>query len=353
MVTRSLAACQTDAERTQSARTESWKQSLATAFTDVATLLDALGLNDADIPDLDRATPHAFRVLVTREFAALMRPGDPNDPLLRQVLPLGVEQARIPGYVTDPVDDTSADRGHGLLQKYVGRALLVVTGACAIHCRYCFRRHYPYADLGSAAVRIASALAQIAGDPSLSEIILSGGDPLMLDDGQLERLVAQLDGIGHLRRLRMHTRLPVVLPTRVTQRLCAILAGSRLTPVVVIHANHPRELGRGAEQALMVLRHAGVTVLNQSVLLRAVNDDSTTLRQLSERLFQCGALPYYLHQLDPVAGSAHFQVSDQCATGLIEILREQLPGYLVPRLVREVPGAGSKMPLSLIARKGR
>ncbi|AFL72291.1 EF-P beta-lysylation protein EpmB [Thiocystis violascens] len=340
MVTRSLATCQT-----KPCQSESWRHSLAASFTDVAALLESLGLREADIPDLDRATPPSFRVLVTREFAALMRPGDPEDPLLRQVLPLALEQARIPGYVMDPVDDTAADRGHGLLQKYAGRALLIATGACAIHCRYCFRRHYPYAGLGSAAARSASALARIAADPSLSEVILSGGDPLMLADDQLERLVAQLDGIGHLRRLRIHTRLPVVLPNRVTERFCAILADSRLDAVVVIHANHPQELGADAEQSLGLLRRAGVTVLNQSVLLRAVNDDSTTLGQLSERLFRCGALPYYLHQLDPVSGAAHFQVSDQRACRLIQTLRQQLPGYLVPRLVREVPGADSKMPI--------
>ena len=274
-----------------------------------------------------------------------MRPGDPADPLLRQVLPVGAEQASVTGYVTDPVGDTAADHGQGLLRKYQGRALLIATSACAIHCRFCFRRHFPYTDLGSTASRTAAAITRVAEDPSLSEVILSGGDPLMLDDGQLGRLIAQLDCIGHLRRLRIHTRLPVVLPTRVTEELLGILAGSRLTPVVVIHANHPRELGQGAEQALQRLRRAGVTLLNQSVLLRGVNDDRATLRQLSERLFHCATLPYYLHQLDPVAGAAHFQVTDQCAIGLVETLRQQLPGYLVPRLVREVPGAGSKTPV--------
>ncbi|WP_295401214.1 EF-P beta-lysylation protein EpmB [uncultured Thiocystis sp.] len=331
--------------RIASGETAAWKQALAASFTEVAALLDSLGLDGKDFPDLDRTSPLAFRLLVPRAFAALMRPGDPNDPLLRQVLPRVAERAGSDGYVNDPVGDAAADRGHGLLQKYAGRALLIATGACAIHCRYCFRRHFPYAAMGSAAMRDASALARIAADRSLSEAILSGGDPLMRDDRSLERLIAELDGIGHLRRLRIHTRLAVVLPNRVTERLCATLGGSRLTPVVVIHANHPNELGPAAEQAVQRLRRAGVTVLNQSVLLRAVNDDSTTLRQLSERLFQCGALPYYLHQLDPVAGAAHFQVTDPCAIALIASLREQLPGYLVPRLVREIPGAGSKIPI--------
>lgn len=339
MVTRSPAGCQTEAGAPQS-----WRRQLAAAFTEVAPLLDALGLTPADIPDLDPA-PADFRVLAPRAFVALMRPGDPEDPLLRQVLPRLGERKPVAGYVRDPVADAAADLGLGLLQKYAGRALLIATGACAIHCRYCFRRHFSYAALGSARVRDDAALARIATDRSLSEAILSGGDPLLRDDDQLAGLIAQLDGIAHLQRLRIHTRLPVVLPARITERLCAMLAGSRLTPVVVIHANHPQELGTDAARSLQRLRHAGVTLLNQSVLLRAINDDSATLRQLSERLFQCGVLPYYLHQLDPVAGAAEFQVSDRCATELIETLRESLPGYLVPRLVREVPGARSKIPI--------
>ncbi len=326
------------------AETESWKRELAASFTGVSALLAALGLKAADIPDLD-PNPATFRLLVPPVFAGLMRMGDPDDPLLRQVLPRLIEQAQVDGYVTDPVDDRSADCGHGLLRKYGGRSLLIATGACAIHCRYCFRRHFTYASLGTVRSRLDAASEHIAADPSVSELILSGGDPLLLDDRTLEQIVLRLATIGHMRRLRIHTRLPVVLPTRVTERLCAILASSGLMTVVVIHANHPRELGDAAEQALFDLRRAGVTLLNQSVLLHGVNDDPETLCQLSERLLQCGTLPYYLHQLDPVAGAAHFQVSDHDAIRLIETLRQQLPGYLLPRLVREIPGAASKMPL--------
>jgi L-lysine 2,3-aminomutase len=322
----------------------SWQKELASALTDVTELLAVLGLNPADIPDLD-AAPAPFRLYVPRSFVALMQRGTPQDPLLRQVLPLRSEETRVAGYVTDPVNDAVAVRGPGLLQKYAGRVLLLATTACAVHCRYCFRRHLQAATFGAVPRHHVHALAQIAEDATLTEVILSGGDPLLLDDAHLATLLAHLAAIGHLRRLRIHTRLPTLIPARITAQLCTLLAQSRLTPVVVIHVNHAQELGRDAAAALQQLRQAGVTVLNQSVLLRGVNDDCATLVQLSERLFDCGVLPYYLHQLDPVAGAAHFQVSDTEARCLLERVRKQLPGYLVPRLVREVAGAGAKQPL--------
>lgn len=335
MVARSAATCQT----------RLWQLDLAAAFGDVDTLLHSLALCRQDIPDLDPA-PAAFRVRVTRDFAALIKPGDPTDPLLLQVLPRQIEQVCTPGYVTDPVGDLAADRGDGLIQKYAGRALLITTGACAIHCRYCFRRHFDYRTLGAQTARLTAAIAQIADDPTLSEVILSGGDPLLHDDDQLDALIGQLERIEHLQRLRIHSRLPTVLPTRVTERLCARLADSRLTPVVVIHVNHANELSQAAAEALHRLKSAGVTLLNQSVLLRGVNDDASRLIALSERLFACGTLPYYLHQLDPVQGAAHFQVSDADARTLLAILRAQLPGYLVPSLVRDVPGSAAKYPIA-------
>jgi EF-P beta-lysylation protein EpmB len=327
MLPRSTSSCQTDP----------WRRALASAFTDADTLLAALGLRASDIPDLD-PMPEAFRMLVPKGFAALMRRGDPQDPLLRQVLPLRAETSEVEGFVADPVGDAAADRGHGLLQKYQGRALLVTTGACAVHCRYCFRRHFPYSNQAGTA-----AIAQIAMDPSLSEVILSGGDPLMVDDRQLDRLITKLEAIPHLRRLRIHTRVPVVLPERITPQLGERLATSRLQTLVVIHANHPRELGDAAEQALQRLRQCRITLLNQSVLLRGVNDNEHRLCSLSERLFACGVLPYYLHQLDPVRGAAHFNIEDHAARELIAAVRGRLPGYLVPRLVREHPGASAKM----------
>ncbi len=335
MVPRSIAACQTP----------EWKQDLADAFVRAEDLLAALGLTRSDIPDLD-ADPPGFRMLVPRGFAALMTRGDAQDPLLRQVLPLGAERLSVAGFGTDPVGDSDADRGAGLLQKYTGRALLVVTGACAVHCRYCFRRHFPYGALSPALDRTAAALTLISADTGIHELILSGGDPLMLNDDRLDALLGDLAGIAHIRRIRLHTRLPLVLPSRITEGLCRILARPGPAILAVVHANHPNELGSAAAAALQRLKRAGLSILNQSVLLRGVNDSACVLAALSERLFECGALPYYLHQLDPVQGAAHFAVADDAALELEHALRRRLPGYLVPRLVREVPGATSKSPLS-------
>ncbi|MBK1719920.1 EF-P beta-lysylation protein EpmB [Thiocystis violacea] len=322
-------------------QTDAWKRELARSFTQVDALLAFLGLDRADVPGLD-PEPGPFGILVPRGFAALMARADPGDPLLRQVLSLSAERAQVAGYVRDPVDDASAEQRPGLLRKYSGRALLVTTGACAIHCRYCFRRHFPYQDLGPSQSRWDRALTEIARDETLTEVILSGGDPLMVEDGALADLARRLAGIVHLRRWRLHSRLPVVLPSRITDRLGAILTQGRLPTVLVIHANHPRELGEEAREALLRLDVAGVTLLNQSVLLRGVNDDAGTLIDLSERLFDCRVRPYYLHRLDPVEGAAHFQVSEHEAMRLIETMRGRMPGYLVPNLVREIPGAPSK-----------
>jgi EF-P beta-lysylation protein EpmB len=266
--------------------------------------------------------------------------------LLRQVLPLGVERAPAHGFVPDPVGDGPAALTPGLIQKYQGRALLMAHGACAIHCRYCFRRHFPYGAMGPQAPRLEAAIGLIAADSTLSEVILSGGDPLMLDDAPLGALLRRLHAIPHLQRVRLHSRLPVVLPERITDALCTHLRGLRLPAVLVIHANHARELGDPCAAALARLRAAGVTLLNQSVLLAGVNDRADTLADLSERLFGLGVLPYYLHQLDPVQGAAHFAVSDPHALALEAELRARLPGYLVPRLVREVAGDPAKRPLT-------
>jgi L-lysine 2,3-aminomutase len=321
-----------------------WRQELARAFTRIAPLLASLGLAADDLPDLD-ADPAGFRLLVPRGFAALMTPGDPDDPLLRQVLPLRAERAATPGFRLDPVGDGPATRTPGLLRKYTGRALLMAHGGCAVHCRYCFRRHFPYAELGSYGTRVAAALDEIRTDASLSEVILSGGDPLLLDDEPLAALLTQLGTAPHVRRLRLHTRLPVVLPTRITDQLCRLCSRQRPQLVMVIHVNHAGELGAQAQAGLRRLGATGLTLLNQSVLLRGVNDTADRLAALSERLFACGVLPYYLHQLDPVQGAAHFQVADRDAVDLVAALRARLPGYLVPRLVREVEGAPCKRPI--------
>ena len=286
-----------------------------------------------------------FPLQVPRGYARLMEKGNPDDPLLRQVWPLAQELQREPGFHSDPVGDLAAACGEGLLQKYAGRALLIATAACAIHCRYCFRRDFPYADHQALPRHWPALQRRLSGQHELQELILSGGEPLLLEDSKLQELIAGLTRITSLRRLRIHSRLPVVLPSRITKSLCDILTGHRLATVLVVHANHPRELGAEAREALGRLHAAGVTLLNQSVLLRGVNDSVEVLQALSEALFESRVLPYYLHQLDRVRGSGHFAVPDAEARRLIESLRSQLSGYLVPRLVRDGKGQPSKLPL--------
>lgn len=311
------------------------------SFTRVDELLAFLGLEGDRLAGVDR-DPAPFGLRVPRTFAQRMRRKDPNDPLLRQVLPLTCERRESPGYGPDPLAEGRAERVPGLLVKYAGRALMLVTGACAIHCRYCFRRHTEYPPLWPHLDRI---LATLAADSKIHEVILSGGDPLMLSDRRLSGLIKRLAEIPHLKRLRIHTRVPIVWPERLNAQLAAVLLNGRLDPVLVTHVNHPQELDAAVGAALRAWKGRGLTLLNQGVLLRGVNDRVETLVELSERLFACGVLPYYLHALDPVAGSAHFAVTEAEAKRLMADLRARLPGYLVPRLVRESPGAAAKQPL--------
>ena len=274
-----------------------------------------------------------------------MRRGDPADPLLRQVLPLDDEMQPVPGFSADAVGDGAARAGRGLIRKYRGRALLVATGSCAINCRYCFRRHFPYAEETAAAAGWREAIDAIAADAGIDEVILSGGDPLSLATTKLAQLTDALAAIPHLRRLRIHSRLPVVLPERIDAELVAWLQSLPWPVTVVLHANHANEFDRGVDAALAAVRAAGATLLNQAVLLHGVNDSEDALAALSERGFEAGVLPYYLHQLDRVAGAAHFEVPDARALELHAALRRRLSGFLVPRLVREVAGDASKRPL--------
>ncbi len=323
--------------------TDRWQRELAEAVRDPAELLALLGLDPQQLPAL-RTTTGTFPLRVPRYFVGLMRHADPKDPLLAQVLPLAVEQDEVKGYRTDPVGDIAAVRRPGMLQKYHGRALLITTGACAVHCRYCFRRHFPYG--GQSALRQwREALAAVRDLPDVGELILSGGDPLSLSDGLLGQLIEEAEQIPQLRRLRIHTRLPVVIPSRVTRRLTQMLSEGRLRTVMVIHANHPNEVTPELHRAMQELTASGAQLLNQSVLLKSVNDSADTLVTLSESLFEIGVLPYYLHLLDPVAGAAHFDVPLRHAERLLEELRVRLPGYLVPRLVREVSGKPYKLPV--------
>lgn len=282
---------------------------------------------------------------VPRGFAARMRPGDPDDPLLRQVLPLAQEAVPASGFVTDPVGDGAAACGPGMLRKYAGRILLTLTGACAVHCRYCFRRHFPYAEAHPMGAHRDAILQHLRRETSVNEVVLSGGDPLSLTDSRLAALAREIADLPHVRTLRLHTRLPVVLPERVCDDLLAWLGALDAHTVVVIHANHPNEIDAFTAAALRRLGGATTALFNQSVLLAGVNDDPDVLARLSEALLPAGVTPYYLHMLDPVAGAAHFHVEEARARRIIRNLQERLPGYLVPRLVREVPGAPSKVPV--------
>lgn len=320
-----------------------WRQLWREAVTEPAELLSLLGLEAlaSRLP----ADDAGFALRVPRGFIARMRHGDPADPLLLQVLPQLAERDEVPGFNIDAVGDLQARAAHGVLHKYRGRALLIASGTCAINCRYCFRRHFPYGEEIAAAAGWRQALGYVREHVEVEELILSGGDPLALSTPKLRELTAGLAGISHVRTLRLHTRLPVVLPERIDAQFIDWLGSVPLRKVVVLHANHARELDDPVRQACLRLRDCGATVLNQSVLLRGVNDDVGTLAELSTRLFECAVLPYYLHQLDRVRGTAHFEVSDEHATHLVESLRARLPGYLLPRLVREVEGDPAKRPV--------
>jgi EF-P beta-lysylation protein EpmB len=318
---------------------------MAAAFTTPEGLVRELEL-DPKLITAAVAAGTSFQMRVPRSFVRRMRRGDPDDPLLRQVLPLHAELEESPSYTADPVGERAALRAPGLLQKYRGRALLITTSACAVHCRYCFRREFPYAEQSDEFSRWSRALEQIARDDSIEEVILSGGDPLSLSDHRLASLTDAIEEIPHVRRLRVHTRQPIVLPSRVDAGLTAWLRGLKLPIVFVLHTNHPNEIDTEVRDACATLRGAGVTLLNQTVLLRGVNDDQSVLAELSRQLFDAGVLPYYLHVLDRVRGAAHFDVQEAHARILAGALASELPGYLVPRLVREAHGAPAKIPLS-------
>ena len=323
-------------------RQPSWQTELAAVVTDPAELLALLDLGPEWLAAA-RAAAQLFPLRVPRGYVARMGKNDPADPLLHQVLPLAEENQSHAAYSLDPVGDLAAAVAPGVLHKYAGRVLLTATGACAVHCRYCFRRHFPYGEANAAADHWRGALAHIAADASIGEVILSGGDPLVLSDRKLSEFAQGLARIAHVRRLRIHTRLPIVLPERVNSELLDWLADPRFQVVVVVHANHAHEIDGHVRAACARLKAAGITLLNQSVLLRGVNDSAPALAALSEALFDAGVLPYYLHLLDKVQGAAHFDVGVVEALTLMHELNARLPGYLVPRLVREEAGAPGKV----------
>lgn len=319
------------------------------AVTDVDTLFDLLSLPRAcHGPATDAA--RLFGLRVPRSYVARIQPGDIHDPLLRQILPIGAERNTHSEFVADAVGDLDSAAGHGLLHKYHGRALLITTGACAVHCRYCFRRHFDYAAQHAGGSHTARALAQIREDSSIEEVILSGGDPLSLDSPRLNQLGEALDAIEHVKRVRIHTRTAVALPERVNAPLLAWISARRARVIVVVHVNHAHEIDDTVATGLRRMRQAGATLLNQAVLLAGVNDSAAAQIALNETLFAADVLPYYLHLLDRVAGTRHFEVDEDAATRLMQTVAASLPGYLVPRLAREEPGTSAKSVRAVPAR---
>jgi L-lysine 2,3-aminomutase len=318
-----------------------WQQQLSEAFTNIEDLCEYLELSSGDLP-ISIAASKQFAMRVPLSFAASMEKGNPGDPLLRQVLPIRDELIDYPGFNNDPVGDIQVAVQPGILHKYQGRVLLINTGSCAINCRYCFRRNFPYNELQLSKQQESRVIEYIKSDTTITEVILSGGDPLLLSDARLEQLIKQLDAIHHIKRIRIHSRLPIVLPARITEALALILENSSKHIILVVHSNHANEINERVKVACNLLKNNGITLLNQSVLLKGVNDNTTALCDLSEQLFAIGILPYYLHLLDKATGTGHFDVLELDAIKLIEQVQNRLPGYLVPKLVREIAGEKAK-----------
>lgn len=317
----------------------SWQKNLAEGFSSAAELLSYLHL---PISLANSLAEKQFKTRVPRSFAVRMQPGNPSDPLLLQVLAVEEELTITQGFGPDPLAEEVVNHLPGMMHKYHGRVLLTVAGACAVNCRYCFRRHFPYQKNNPGRAGWQQVIDYITNDPSIREVILSGGDPLLATDNVLEPLLKQLAAIPHLQILRFHTRIPVVLPERINENFLSILAANRLHKVIVLHSNHAQELDDSVLNKCKDLRDIGCHLLNQSVLLAGVNDSPKILAELSERLFSCGVMPYYLHVLDKVQGAGHFDTPAQNASAIFQELQSLLPGYLVPRLVREEAGKKNK-----------
>lgn len=324
---------------------QNWLKQLANAISDPSELLSLLEIDP--IPwQKGFAARELFPMRVPMSFVDRMEKGNPNDPLLKQVLPLFEEYDQTPGYSADPLDEQN-NQQPGLLHKYHNRVLMIVKGGCAINCRYCFRRHFPYADNKGSKSVWQDSIDYIKQHPELNEVILSGGDPLMAKDSELEWLINSISDIEHIQTLRIHTRLPVVIPARITRELCQLLENTRLNVVFITHVNHANEIDNELAAALQKLKSSGCTLLNQGVLLKGVNDSVEEQVRLSETLFSVGVLPYYLYVLDKVQGAAHYFVSDARAKEIMAEVITKISGYLVPRLTREIGGRASKTPLNL------
>jgi EF-P beta-lysylation protein EpmB len=322
-----------------------WKVQLSQSVTSIEELLSFLDLTSEQLSTSQQAASE-FSLKVPRPFIDRMQPGNPTDPLLLQVLPVAAEMQQSPDYNKDPLEESKHNPIAGIVHKYANRLLLVISPACAINCRYCFRRHFPYDENRQSKQQWQTALDYIHSDESINEVIYSGGDPLAANDNFLGWLTTEIAEIAHIKRLRIHTRLPVVIPARIDQGFLNWATATRLKPIVVLHINHANEIDNEVARAIQKLIDAGMQVLNQSVLLRGVNDSAVTLAELSERLFDCGVSPYYLHLCDPVAGAQHFDLDDSVAKQIYGELQCLLPGFLVPKLVREIPNRESKTLIS-------
>ncbi len=318
-----------------------WQQLFSESLLTPEQLVQRLALPEALLTEIKQAS-ELFQLRVPAPYLNRIKKGDINDPLLKQVLPLGLEAVQTPGYVTDPLQEKDSNPIPGLVHKYKSRVLLITAGACAVNCRYCFRRHFEYQDNAISSTRLKEISDYLMQHPEINEVILSGGDPLATSDHRLQQIVSTLEAIPHIKRLRIHTRLPVVIPQRVTEHLVNFLAESLLKVIWVLHINHPQEIDSHVRQVSQRLKSSNMLVLNQSVILKDINNDVATLTLLSETLFESDILPYYLHAFDPVTGAAHFNVTDQEAIQLWQALQAELPGFLLPKLVREIPGKVSK-----------
>lgn len=320
---------------------QNWLNILKNAISDPKVLLKTLNLPEQDFEQSLNARK-LFALRVPQPFVDKMEKGNPQDPLFLQVMCSDLEFVQAEGFSTDPLEEQNANAVPNILHKYQNRLLFMVKGGCAVNCRYCFRRHFPYDENPGNKKSWQQAVDYIAAHPEIEEVIFSGGDPLMAKDNELEWLIKRLENLPHLQRLRIHTRLPVVIPQRITDEFCALLAESRLQSVIVTHINHPNEIDAVFYTAMQKLKAAQVTLLNQSVLLKGINDNAQTLKVLSDKLFQTGILPYYLHLLDKVQGASHFLIEDEQAMRIYKTLQSLTSGYLVPKLAREIAGEPNK-----------
>lgn len=345
MIPQTDLSCQIQSEQTETWHSQPWQSQVMDSVRDADELCRLLELSPEQL-NLSNQAAKKFPVTVPRAFIDLIETGNPQDPLLLQVLNQSKEDISVEGFTADPIDEVNYNVAPGLIHKYQSRALMIVSGKCAINCRYCFRRSFPYAENNPGRTQWQQAFNYIENNKNLTEIIFSGGDPLSAPDRHLNWLAEQLSNIKHVKRLRIHSRLPVVIPARICDELIHWLESTRLKIQLVLHINHPNEISAQLTQALNRLRPLGIHTLNQSVLLKSINDNVDTLQTLQEKAFEAGILPYYLHLMDPVEGASHFDVSEQNAKTLINQLRARLPGYLMPRLVADLPGKSSKTILS-------